>query len=251
MTNPLKWANLGGLLLVLLLNTLANTLPINGLTTGELSALYPNRFVPAGFTFSIWGVIYLALAGFVAFQFRPAGNRLRDSIGQWFFLSCLANASWILAWHYMQPILALLIMLFLLWSLVQIYLRVTALPFRENWPGILPFQLYLGWICIATIANTTAVLTYAGWDGGGLAQATWAAIMAAAGTAIGLFFLVRYKDIAFGLVVLWALYGIYSGQAEGGLLQETLQFAMGITGGGVAGILLRNLLPGKKIKKTS
>ncbi|MCB0593393.1 MAG: hypothetical protein KDD28_04830, partial [Phaeodactylibacter sp.] len=106
----LQILNTLGFALVITLNTLANALPINGYNTGELSGRYPNLFVPAGFTFSIWGIIYLLLLGFVIYQFtRPAAEaNVPQRIGPWFFLSCLFNASWILAWHYLMPGLSLL-----------------------------------------------------------------------------------------------------------------------------------------------
>ena len=112
----LQLLNLLGFILVIVLNGLANALPINGYTTGELSDRYPNLFVPAGFTFSIWGVIYLLLLVFVIYQIRNWWSKHRldmsfvQKIGPWFAISCLANASWIIAWHYVQPLLALFIM---------------------------------------------------------------------------------------------------------------------------------------------
>ena len=106
-----------GLILALVLNGLANALPINGKTTGELSDAYPNLFVPTGFTFAIWGVIYLTLFVFIVYQLIQAfskGGNAQDFLPKisWFFLlSCIANASWIVAWHYQYLIVSLVIML--------------------------------------------------------------------------------------------------------------------------------------------
>jgi len=224
-TNTLRILNLSGFILVITLNALANALPINGMTTGELSALYPNRFVPAGFTFGIWGVIYLALLGFIVFQFFQAGGKAVKSIGIWFFVSCAANASWILAWHYQWPLLALGLMLFLLISLIKTYLAVSPLEWPGNWLAKVPFQLYLGWISVATIANATAVFVSYGWTGGPFSEVAWASIMVAAAAIAGLFFATRYKDVLYNGVLLWALYGIYARQASEGLLQTTLYIA--------------------------
>jgi hypothetical protein len=224
-----RFLNLAGYVLVLVMNTLANALPINGMTTGELSALYPNRFVPAGFTFGIWGLIYLSLLGFVVHQFRAGGRPLAKAIGIWFFLSCVANASWILAWHYRMPLLSLGVMLLLLLTLIQIYRRVQAFEWRDHWLGKLPFQLYLAWISVATIANSTAVLVDAGWEGGPFAPYQWAAIMVGAAALIGLAFVLNFRDIPFGLVLLWAFFGIYERQAaDSALLSTTI-----VTAGGV------------------
>ena len=210
----LQILNVLGLVLVLVFNTLANALPINGYTTGELSALYPNLFVPAGFTFGIWGLIYLLLLGFVVYQFtRPAVEAgVPQRIGPWFFLSCLFNASWILAWHYLLPGLSLLVMLALLGSLVLIYRRVYAAPALEaggaRWWVELPFSVYLGWITVATIANATAVLVALGWNGGGIPESAWTVAMIAVAAGMGLWFTWRQGDLFYPLVVAWALVGI-------------------------------------------
>ncbi|NBC08602.1 MAG: hypothetical protein GVY26_15540 [Bacteroidetes bacterium] len=227
----LRYLNLLGFALVILMNTLANALPINGYTTGELSALYPNRFVPAGFTFSIWGVIYLALLGFVIFQFTDKGKAVAQAIGIWFFLSCVANASWILAWHYRFPVLSLIIMLSLLFTLVQIYRRIQPFDWGKHWAGRLPFQLYIAWITVATVANTTAVLVEAGWSGGSLSEITWAAIMAGVAAVASLLFLRFYKDLPYALVILWALFGIYSRQVAGNAISQPLGTVILVGGG--------------------
>lgn len=218
----LRYANLLGFIMVIALNALANALPINGMTTGELSALYPNRFVPAGFTFGIWGLIYLALLGFVVFQFFRSAIPITESIGIWFLVSCIANASWILVWHYQLPLIALGVMLLLLFSLVMVYIRTEPFEWSPNWAAKLPFQLYLGWISVATIANATAVLVNAGWNGAPFSESTWAALMVFIAGIAGIFFTIRFKDFLYSGVVLWALYGIYARQAQGGNLQTAL-----------------------------
>ena len=212
----LQLLNLLGFILVIVLNGLANALPINGYTTGELSDRYPNLFVPAGFTFSIWGVIYLLLLVFVIYQIRNWWSKHRldmsfvQKIGPWFAISCLANASWIIAWHYVQPLLALFIMFMILLSLIIIYLRLTEISNVNYWAVKLPFSVYLGWITVATIANITTVLVDAGWRGGAIPEATWAIIMLSVAAILGLVMLYRRGDIAYVAVLVWALFGIYS-----------------------------------------
>jgi len=197
-------------------SALANALPINDRTTGELSALYPNLFVPAGLTFSIWGVIYLLLILFALFQARTVASREKDPfverIGGWFFLAGVANASWIFAWHYERVGLSVLIMAVLLLSLLVAYLRlgigVTPAPPGERFLIRLPISVYLGWVTVATIANVTAYLVAAGWGGFGLTDQVWAVTMVAAALAITLVIIRQRGDIAFSLVVVWALIGI-------------------------------------------
>ncbi len=209
----LRILNLIGLIIVLTMNGLANGLPLNGKTTGELSALYPNYFVPAGFTFSIWGVIYLFLIAFVIFQFTKQSTESVRKIGLLFLVSCLANGSWIAAWHYEYVGLSLAIMLLLFFSLLFIYLRLNIalekVSAAKKWLLHIPFSLYLGWITVATIANTTALLVDYGWNGWGIAEPTWAGIMILVAGAIGAFVVRSRQDVFFGLVLLWAFFGIW------------------------------------------
>jgi len=162
--------NLLGFIGTVVVNALATTLPINNITTGELSDLYPNLFVPAGLTFAIWGLIYVLLGIFVIYPLIPSVRRdaqkvdFVQRIGPLFFISCLANIGWIYAWHYkIVPLsLALALMLILFGSLLAIYLRLNVgrseAPKTEKYLVHLPFSVYLGWITIATIANATAIL---------------------------------------------------------------------------------------------
>mgnify|MGYP006298594637 CR=1 FL=1 len=216
--NFLQIMNIFAFLLVLVVNALANALPIGGNTTGELSDLYPNLFVPAGLTFSIWGVIYLALAAFIIYQARDifSGRKIKmpylKSIGWYFVLSCLANAGWIFAWHYRQVLLSLLIMLVLLYSLIMIYTRLNIgnKPVDSATAHFvhLPFSLYLGWITVATIANITAVLVHYQWNRWGLSEVFWTVLVIIAGTVIALINIIQRGDIPYSAVILWAYLGI-------------------------------------------
>ncbi len=218
MHKTLQVLNLLGFLLVMVLNGLANTLPINGYTTGELSALYPNLFTPAGLTFSIWGLIYLALFGFVLFQAKGLFNQKAhpkavNLIGLWFFISCLANSGWILAWHYRLVWLSVLLMLLLLFSLITIYrnLGIGIRPAQalEKWLVHAPFSLYLGWTSVATIADVTAFLVHIGFNGFGLPPHFYTAALIIAATLVGLYLLNKNMDLVYAAVLLWAFFGIY------------------------------------------
>ncbi len=201
----IKSLNVVAFALMIVMNYLANALPLGGKTTGELSAQYPNLFVPAGLTFSIWGVIYLMLLIFCVLQFTSGKKELVSAIGWLFALSCILNALWIVAWHYQFPGLSLIIMILLLATLVMINHRL--IPFAG---GITKaaFGIYLGWICIATIANITALLVAVNWQGWGIGEEAWAVIMVLAGAVITLLVLHNYRNPFTGLVVIWALTGI-------------------------------------------
>jgi hypothetical protein len=81
-SNPLKIAVAVSFLVMLAANALANILPFNGLTTGEISDRFPNLFAPAGITFSIWGLIYLTLAVYTIYQFIWPKDPLQRVFGQ-------------------------------------------------------------------------------------------------------------------------------------------------------------------------
>lgn len=210
--------NLVGFLGIIVVNALANILPINGKTTGELSDQYSNLFVPAGFTFSIWGLIYVLLGIFVIYNFiraikKTASNSSAvEKIGLLFFVSCIANIGWIFAWHYEILPLSLGLMLLLLGCLIAIYLRLNIgrsdATKTERYSVHIPFSVYLGWITIATIANTTALLVDTNWGTLGLGEQFWAVAVIVVGLAITLAVLFIRRDIFYCLVVDWALVGI-------------------------------------------
>lgn len=221
MKTTLKFMNLLGFLVMIAANLLDNALPINGYTTGEISDLYSNLFVPAGFTFSIWGLIYLLLSVFIIFQFSRAGWRKQGiisgfgwRIGGFFPITCLANASWIVAWHYRLVWLSVIIMLVLLASLIVIYIRLNigfrTGSLREKFLVHLPFSIYLGWISVATVANVTALLVAMNWDRFGMTELFWVSTILLVVYGISLLMLIFRRDIAFNLVILWTYIGIFA-----------------------------------------
>jgi hypothetical protein len=198
-------------------NALAVTLPLNGKTTQALSDAYPNLFVPSGLTFSVWGVIYIMLALFCLYQagaFHKKGtfdDRVVAAIGPWFIISSLANFAWIFAWHYEIVWLSMIFMLILLASLIVIAVRLNKIKdmnLREKFFGRAPFSIYFGWISVATIANFTALFVKYNWDGFGLAPEIWTVIVVAVALLLTLLQLTIRYDIAYSLVVIWALTGI-------------------------------------------
>jgi hypothetical protein len=202
------------ILATLVINGLANALPLNGLNTGQISDRFNVYFVPAGYVFAIWGLIYLGLIAFAIFQALPSKRenpRLRAT-GWWISLGGLANCVWIFLWHYEQFPLTLIAMLVLLVTLIITYLRLgigrTAVPAAERWAARLPFSIYLGWITVATVANVTSVLDYLKWDGFGIASEVWMGLVLAAVLAIAALMNFTRRDVAYAGVILWALAGI-------------------------------------------
>jgi hypothetical protein len=214
---PTRLLNLVALITVLIINGLATSGRIAGTDTGELSDAWPSLFTPAGYVFSIWGVIYSLLIVFAVYQLLPGQrtNPRLERLGLLFVLSSLFNISWIFAWHYQLIALSWLLMLGILGTLILIYQRLeigtAALRRSEKIALQLPFSVYLGWITVATVANTAIMLLDLGVTGGQLAPLLTVAVIAAA-AVIGYLVLRRRADIAFGLVLVWAFTGIAAKQ---------------------------------------
>jgi translocator protein len=210
--------NFVSVLVTLTVNGMANALPLNGQNTGEISNRFPVLFTPAGYVFSIWGVIYLGLLAFGIYQLLPSqkNNSRMEKLGYWFLMSNFFNSAWIFAWHYNQFPLSLVIMLGLLASLLVIYLRlqvgIRPVSTREKWLVNIPFSIYLGWISVATIANFSVVLYNAGWDGFGF-PAAWTMLVLAVGVALGTAMVFLRKEVAYPAVLVWAFAGIWQKQS--------------------------------------
>lgn len=219
-----QWVNMLSVVALVVMNILANTLPLNGLNTGEISDRFQVFFVPAGYVFAIWFLIYVGLISFGVYQALPAQKenaRLRR-VGYVFALSCVANVTWLFFWHYEQFPLSLLAMFVLLACLVVIYLRLgigkAVVPAREKWLVDIPFSVYLGWITVATIANVTDVLYYLNWSGWGISPQGWAVVMLAAAVIITGAMIITRRDAAYALVIIWAAAGIGVKQADSALV---------------------------------
>ncbi len=220
---------------MLTMNGLANGLPLNGYTTGAISALYPNLFVPAGFTFSIWGIIYLLLLGYTVYSTMLLWKRNEANsflkpvtyVANYFTLTCGLNGTWIIMWHLLQIELSLLFMLWLLVTLILIYVKLQT--HRNELKGIqklflyIPFVVYLGWISVATIANTTALLVHYNWNRFGVDAVMWSCIMITVAALLGAYFSIFRRDFFYTLVVAWALYGISVSQKAYGDIVTIVQ----------------------------
>ena len=201
-------------LITLTVNGLANSLPLNGLSTGEISDRFESYFVPAGYVFSIWGLIYLGLLAFNVYQALPAqrNNPRLVKIGWAVVIANLANASWMFFWHYLLFPLSLLEMVTLLAALLYIYTHLeigkSTVSTVERWLVRVPFSIYLGWITVATIANTADVLDHIKWGQFGFSDETWMVIILAVVVVIAWAMSLTRKDVAYLAVLLWALAGI-------------------------------------------
>jgi translocator protein len=206
--------NIIAVAVTIIFNILANALPLNGLNTGEISDSFLVYFVPAGYVFSIWGLIYLGLVAFAIFQALPSQrqNPRLVRLGYWFAASCLANIGWLISWHYEVFVAGPFILAALAILLIVAYLRLeigrTPVSTAERWCVQIPFSIYLGWATVATIANVTSTLYSIDWSGWGIAPQAWAAIMLGVATVVGVLVFLTRRDFAFVLVLIWAFAGI-------------------------------------------
>lgn len=207
-------ANALSVVIALTVNILASTLPLNGQNTGEISDRFQVYFVPAGYVFAIWGIIYIGWIAFAIYQFGSAQKespRLRN-LGYLFALSGIFNAAWLFTWHYNIFGLSVLVMLTLLGLLVASYLKLnvgrTAVSSAEKWSVDVPFSVYLGWITVATVANVTDYLYFINWNGFGIAPQAWAVIMLVIACVLGLAMTLTRRDSGYVFVLVWSFLGI-------------------------------------------
>ena len=224
-------ANALSVALALTVNILASTLPLNGQNTGEISDRFQVYFVPAGYVFSIWGLIYIGWIAFSIYQFQPAQKenpRLRN-LGYLFALSGIFNAAWLVCWHYNLFGLSVLVMLTLLGLLIASYLKLNVgrvfVSAAEKWSVDIPFSVYLGWISVATVANVTDWLYLVKWSGFGIAPQVWAVIMLLVASVLGLLMTLMRRDSGYVFVLVWSFAGIAVKQAAEPLVANSAWIA--------------------------
>jgi hypothetical protein len=211
--------------MVIAVNAMASMNMLNGKSPADISDKYDSLFTPTGITFSIWGLIYLSLLGFIIYQLwlafsnkhLPELEQFMERLRGWWLISCLANTCWLFAWHYELLPFSILIMLTLLVSLLAININFNIALQKVSWPQKLfihlPFSLYLGWITVATVANIAALWVYTGWNGPDI---PWTIFLILICTVAAMLLLIKRKNIVVGLVAIWALSGIILKRQETG-----------------------------------
>lgn len=201
-------------------NAAAVAIPLGGMTTGEISDMFPVPIVPASYVFSIWSAIYLLLLAFTVYQSSP-GRRTDATLRRLGYLPALTgvlNAAWVLLWQYQVFVLTVPVMVALLATLIVIWLRIreprAGTSALQGWLVALPFSVYLGWITVATIANVTQQLWNLGFRGEAVASSIWAVGILAVGLLITTVMLLRGRDVAYGAVIVWAYAGIAVKQSD-------------------------------------
>src|SRR5690606_4794885 len=214
-----KFQLLNGLALVatIAINYLSSSGMLNGETMASISAKHPTLFTPAGYAFSIWGIIYIGLLGFVIY-YGPLTKRTEtkgktvSTIGWWFVISCIANSLWVVTWMYGYTFLSILLMVVIFVSLLKIVQQIKpelqSANLKTRFFLRFPFHIYAGWISVALIANAAFLLKKVAWNGFGLSETTWTIMMILIAALVHLFMLWKQKMPAFALVSVWALLAI-------------------------------------------
>jgi hypothetical protein len=215
----LSIATLIAIFATLIANILSNLFPPGGRNIGEIAntILRGVLIIPANYAFSIWGLIYLGLIAYGIYQFRPSQRR-RSTIQQVNALVILASLAQIF-WVYLFTLqffwLSVVAMLIILLPLIRIYLLLrtgrSQVSRQRRWFAQIPFSIYLAWISVATIVNIASALYISGWDGWGINDIGWTAIMLIIGTVIAAIVAIDRGDIAFTLVFVWAYVAIALG----------------------------------------
>jgi hypothetical protein len=225
--NLRQTANILSVVLAITINILASALPLNGQNTGEISDRFQVYFVPAGYVFAIWFIIFVGWIAFAIYQVLPAQKespRLRR-LGYLFALSGLFNAAWLFCWHYNHFGLSVLVMLILLGLLIASYLKLnvgrTSVGNMEKWNVDVPFSIYLGWITVATVANITSYLYFINWIGFGITPSAWAVIMLVVACLLGLLMTLSRRDSGYAFVLVWSFAGIAQKQADTSLVANS------------------------------
>ena len=208
--------------LVIYTNYLANALPIGGVTTGEVSDLLDNLFTPTGFTFSIWAIIYFSLFVFLISLFRISEDK-KSFIGKvlvLFNINCLLNISWIFSWHYMLFPLSLIIMFGLLYTLILIsrVIKIYYIDLKSSYLYNITsfsFNIYFGWITVATVANFTGLLISYEWGGFGISHELWTSFIIFVASVIASTTFLKNRAVWYLLPIIWAFYGIYFKHTNG------------------------------------
>jgi hypothetical protein len=249
-SSALKWLNIIAFAAVVVVNGLAgSTTIIGGQDTAQVSNENFTLITPAGYTFAVWGIIYILLGVFAIFQALPSNEgKTAGKIGWFFILSSAANIAWLFLWQFEFLSLSVVLMFLLFASLLMVYLRLgvgkASVSWHERLAVQVPFSVYLGWITIASIANVAAALVSVGWDGFGIGAETWGILVVMVALLITTLVVLTRRDAAYGLVIIWALVGISASQSGNQNVTLAVQVSAAIVAVAVvASVLLAKFKP--------
>jgi hypothetical protein len=245
----LQGAALIAILAVIVINALSNIFPLRGLSIGAIAnqILGGVLITPANYAFAIWGVIYLGLVCFGIYQVLPAQRynprllKLRAPI----IWASIFQIVWVYFFQLQQFWLSVVFMFGILFNLIAAYLwsrfETGRVSREEKWLARIPISIYLGWISVATIVNVASALYASQWNGWGISPTVWTVLMLLIAAAITVAIVIRYRDIAFTGVIIWALLAV--------AVRQSGQFAILMTAVGSAIGLVILLFLGRASRK--
>jgi hypothetical protein len=192
-----------------------------GVTNADISNKYPTVFTPAGITFAIWGLIYLSLFGFTIYHLIKAyqadeqaeANQTLLKIGNLFIINNIATTFWVFAFAYEFLLLSMILIVIQLITLLLISIRLNIFDVHKSFNNKLftqfPLSIYFSWLCVATIANISVYLVSIGFKGNEyFGENEFAMVLVIIAILISFFITTVKRNPFFGLVTVWALYGI-------------------------------------------
>lgn len=230
---------------VIFINYLAGIGRINQTTPAQISDKYPTLITPAGYAFSIWGLIYLGMIIFSIYQILPKSSERFSSIRSAYILSCAANCAWIYFWHHDLPVVCVGIILLLLGSLAFINIKLKEVKtLTDYWFVKFPFGLYFGWLTAATILNVTIALVSLNTKLSDPAAKFFGAALMFIAATLGVIICLRLKNYSYPLAIAWALTAIAIKNGE-----QTLIVASAAVGVGACLIVALSFLMNQKSAK--
>ena len=224
-----RWSFIIGVAFLILMNFLANVVPFGGQTMAEVSSKYPTMITPAGYAFSIWGLIYLTLAVFAVFQFFKGREvRLYKLIWPYALINFGANACWLIAfqneWLYLSLALMVVILSSLIYMFKIFYRLKRMMGTTHRYFFHVPFGLYMGWVSVAAIVNAAIVFSSLNLAFFQNNEGLFAVISIVVALALALALLFSQKDFIFSFAVLWALIAIYIKQMDEPMVMYASKF---------------------------
>lgn len=209
---PIRWATLVVVTLSIGYSLLADTIGPGNADVATVSRRYETLFTPAPFAFAIWGLIY---GGFLAVAIAgvlPSRRSMPifDRLGPPMMLANVFGATWVAAFQSDLIFASLLLVL----GMLVLAARMFALVNRATEIGMakfaltLPFSLFLGWMCVATLANFGAVFVAMGYAGSGAGARAMTVLALLVATSAGVTIGVRYRQFVVPAVVAWSAYAI-------------------------------------------
>lgn len=191
------------------LNLLARLGHINGVTTLEVSNIYPSVLTPADFTFSIWILIYLGLIAFSIYQLFPSKSVRLRAVRKLYIISCVLNCLWLFFWHghYIGVSVVVIAALFVTLAAINLDLK-NADTIREALFTKAPLGLYFGLMTVASIINAVIYLRSIDVQMSATAWNILGCLLLAAVLAVAVIVRVKLRNFLYPLAVAWVATGI-------------------------------------------